>query len=47
MMKETFLAVGAGVWGNEILITPANLVMASKAQVVNLTDREKPIFPYA
>jgi Cys-tRNA(Pro)/Cys-tRNA(Cys) deacylase len=45
MMKETILAVGAGVWGNEILITPANLVIASQAMVVNLTDREKPIFP--
>jgi Cys-tRNA(Pro)/Cys-tRNA(Cys) deacylase len=45
MMTETILAVGAGVWGNEILITPANLVIACQAMVVNLTDREKPIFP--
>jgi Cys-tRNA(Pro)/Cys-tRNA(Cys) deacylase len=45
MMNESILAVGAGVWGNEILISPANLVLASKAIVVNLTDREKPIFP--
>jgi Cys-tRNA(Pro)/Cys-tRNA(Cys) deacylase len=45
MMKETILAVGAGVWGNEILITPVNLVNASRALVVNLTNREKPIFP--
>ena len=34
------LGVGAGVWGNEIIITPANLVAASKATVVNLTRRE-------
>jgi Cys-tRNA(Pro)/Cys-tRNA(Cys) deacylase len=45
MMNETILAVGAGVWGNEIVITPANLVIACQATVVNLTDREKPIFP--
>jgi Cys-tRNA(Pro)/Cys-tRNA(Cys) deacylase len=45
MMNEAFLAVGAGVWGNEILITPTNLVVASRAEVVNLTDRENPIFP--
>jgi Cys-tRNA(Pro)/Cys-tRNA(Cys) deacylase len=45
MLNETILAVGAGVWGNEILMTPANLVNASQAIVVNLTDREKPIFP--
>src|SRR4030043_549816 len=38
MMKETILAVGAGVWGNEILITPINLVNASQAIVVNLTN---------
>ncbi len=43
MMKEDILAVGAGVWGNEILITPVNLVNASKAIVVNLTSRDKPI----
>jgi Cys-tRNA(Pro)/Cys-tRNA(Cys) deacylase len=45
MMNETILAVGAGVWGNEILITPSDLVTACRALVVNLTDREKPIFP--
>jgi Cys-tRNA(Pro)/Cys-tRNA(Cys) deacylase len=47
LMTEKILAVGAGIWGNEILITPANLVKASLAQVVNLTDRELPIFPLA
>ncbi len=40
LMQEPVLGVGAGVWGNEILITPANLVTASKARVVNLTVRE-------
>jgi Cys-tRNA(Pro)/Cys-tRNA(Cys) deacylase len=45
MMNETILGVGAGVWGNEILITPINLVSASQAIVVNLSNREKLIFP--
>ncbi len=44
LLSETELGVGAGVWGNEIIITPQNLIKASKAQVVNLTDRERPIF---
>ena len=47
MMNESFLAVGAGEWGNEILISPLDLIKASQAIVVNLTDREKPIYsPY-
>lgn len=45
LMNEEILAVGAGIWGNEILITPANLVKASLAMVVNLTIRDQPIFP--
>lgn len=45
MMNETILAVGAGVWGDEILISPANLLIASRAMVVNLTHREKLILP--
>jgi Cys-tRNA(Pro)/Cys-tRNA(Cys) deacylase len=45
LMSEVLLAVGAGTWGHEILITPANLIKASKALVVNLTNREKPIYP--
>jgi Cys-tRNA(Pro)/Cys-tRNA(Cys) deacylase len=44
MLNESILAVGAGVWGNEILISPTNLIKASQAIVVNLTDREKPVF---
>lgn len=44
MMNESILAVGAGIWGNEILISPENLVKASQATVVNLTDRGKPVW---
>ena len=43
LMDEEVLGVGAGEWGEEIIITPANLVKASRAIVVNLTDRSKPI----
>jgi Cys-tRNA(Pro)/Cys-tRNA(Cys) deacylase len=43
-MEETVLGVGAGEWGEEIIITPDNLVRASGAQVVNLTDRDCPVF---
>jgi len=42
LMSEPILGVGTGSWGHEILITPAGLVRASGAQVVNLTDRERP-----
>ena len=45
LMKEPVLGVGTGQWGHEILITPENLVKASGAILVNLTDREKPVFP--
>ena len=44
LMDEPALGVGAGQWGEEIIITPANLVRASRAQVVNLTDRDSPVF---
>ena len=43
LLTEEVLGVGAGVWGNEIMITPADLVRASRATVVNLTDREQPV----
>lgn len=43
LMNEPILGVGAGEWGNEIMITPENLVKASKAIVINLTEREKPV----
>jgi Cys-tRNA(Pro)/Cys-tRNA(Cys) deacylase len=43
LMEEPILGTGAGQWGEEIMITPENLVRASDAIVVNLTDREKPV----
>lgn len=45
LMEEPLLGVGAGQWGEEIMITPADLVRASRAQVVNLTDRDLPVLP--
>lgn len=45
LTKEPLLGVGAGVWGNEILITPTNLVRACRAIVVNLTAANRPVFP--
>lgn len=36
LVKEDRLGVGAGVWGNEIIITPENLIKATNAIVVNL-----------
>lgn len=44
LMNEPLLGVGTGSWGHEILITPENLVKASEAILVNLTDRDKPAF---
>lgn len=43
LLNEPILGTGAGQWGEEIMITPQNLVKASDAIVVNLTDREKPV----
>lgn len=37
LMNEPLLGTGAGQWGEEIMITPENLVRASNAEVVNLT----------
>ena len=37
LMEEEILGVGAGVWGNEIMITPQNLAKASGAEIVNLS----------
>jgi hypothetical protein len=42
-MNYEVLGVGAGQWGEEIIISPAALVQASGAEVVNLTDRERPV----
>lgn len=45
LMDEPVLGVGAGEWGHEILITPEDLVRASGAAIVNLTDRSLPVLP--
>ncbi|HVF26587.1 MAG TPA: YbaK/EbsC family protein [Anaerolineales bacterium] len=45
LVNEPVLGTGAGQWGEEIMITPENLIKASHALVVNLTDREKPVIP--
>ena len=37
LMREEALGVGAGVWGEEIIITPERLVEASSAIVVQLS----------
>ena len=44
LLAEEKLGVGAGIWGHEIVINPADLVKASRCQVVNLTDNSKEIF---
>ncbi len=43
LMDEKILGVGAGVWGEEIMIAPPDLVKASNATVVNLSDRRQSI----
>lgn len=43
LLNEPLLGTGAGQWGDEIMITPENLIRASNAIVVNLTTREKPV----
>jgi len=43
LLNEPILGTGAGQWGEEIMITPENLIKASNAIVVNLTDRDKPV----
>ena len=45
LIGEPVLGVGAGLWGEEILIAPEHLVQASRAQVVNLTDKNRPALP--
>jgi Cys-tRNA(Pro)/Cys-tRNA(Cys) deacylase len=44
LLEEPILGTGAGEWGEEIMITPRDLVRASNAAVVNLTDRDRPVF---
>ena len=43
LVNEPILGTGTGQWGEEIMITPENLIKASQAIVVNLSDREKPV----
>ncbi len=43
LMQEPVLGVGAGVRGDEIMITPEDLVKASGATVVNLTDKSRAV----
>ncbi|HSB00871.1 MAG TPA: YbaK/EbsC family protein [Anaerolineales bacterium] len=43
LANEPILGTGAGQWGEEIMITPENLIRASNAIVVNLTERDKPV----
>jgi Cys-tRNA(Pro)/Cys-tRNA(Cys) deacylase len=43
LVSEPRLGVGGGQWGEEILITPADLIRASRAIVVNLTERDAPV----
>jgi Cys-tRNA(Pro)/Cys-tRNA(Cys) deacylase len=43
LLEEEVLGVGTGQWGHEILIAPADLVRASEATVVNLTERERDV----
>ena len=44
LLDEPVLGTGGGQWGEQIMITPENLVKASRAIVMNLTNREKPIY---
>jgi Cys-tRNA(Pro)/Cys-tRNA(Cys) deacylase len=39
LTNEPILGTGAGQWGEEIMITPENLIKASSAIVVNLTEK--------
>lgn len=39
LMSEEVVGVGAGQWGEEIMLSPANLQRACNGRVVNLTER--------
>jgi len=45
LLHENVLGVGTGTWGQEIFLTPAHVVQASHALVVNLTDATRPVMP--
>lgn len=44
LTEENILGVGSGLWGIEIFITPENLILASHAQIVNLTEKENGLY---
>ena len=44
LLNEPILGTGGGQWGEEIMITPEDLIKASRATVVNLTQRDNPVF---
>ena len=41
LMDEDVLGVGAGAWGQEIMITPAELASVTGATVVNLSSKQE------
>ncbi len=43
LARLEILGVGAGQWGEEIMITPHDLVNATNAIVANLTDKDSPV----
>jgi Cys-tRNA(Pro)/Cys-tRNA(Cys) deacylase len=43
LLNEPVLGVGAGQWGEEIFLTPEDLRKASRAIIVELTDRDEPV----
>lgn len=43
LARQEILGVGAGRWGEEILITPQNLVKATNAIIANLTDKDSTV----
>lgn len=44
LMQERLLGVGAGVWGQEIMMVPTDLVAATQATIVNLCCPSQPVF---
>jgi Cys-tRNA(Pro)/Cys-tRNA(Cys) deacylase len=44
LLAEPLLGVGTGQWGEKILIKPQDLALASQARLVNLTERDQPVF---
>jgi len=45
LLEEAVLGVGTGQWGEEILLTPENLIKACRPILVNLTERGQPVWP--